>query len=77
VDCYFEPTIDKGPVTEFRRFALHRDTVSFGFIRFHPTNGNAMVAHLNDRYSGPSTQPPPDHPDRVVIVVRPTAYSKQ
>ena len=33
--------------------------------------------HLNDRYGGPFTEPPPDHPDRVVIVVRPTGVSTQ
>jgi hypothetical protein len=33
--------------------------------------------HLNDRYSGPFKSAPPDSPDRVIIVVRPTAVSKQ
>ena len=33
--------------------------------------------HLNKRYSGPLTEPPPDAPDRVIIVVRPTGFSKQ
>ena len=33
--------------------------------------------HLNDRYDGPLTSPQPDAPDRVIVVVRPTAVSKQ
>jgi PPOX class probable F420-dependent enzyme len=33
--------------------------------------------HLNNRYDGPFTEPPPDKPDRVIFVVRPTAVSKQ
>jgi PPOX class probable F420-dependent enzyme len=33
--------------------------------------------HLNDRYSGPFTEPPADSPDRVIFTVRPTAVSKQ
>ena len=32
---------------------------------------------LNDRYDGPLTEPPADAPDRVILVVRPTAFSKQ
>ncbi|ORA31433.1 PPOX class F420-dependent oxidoreductase [Mycobacterium aquaticum] len=31
---------------------------------------------LNDRYSGSLTEVPPDAADRVVLVVRPTLYSK-
>ncbi|MDT5397084.1 MAG: hypothetical protein QOK33_315 [Mycobacterium sp.] len=42
-----------------------------------PDPDGDFYMHLNGRYGGPFTQPPPDHPDRVVIVVRPTAYSKQ
>jgi hypothetical protein len=45
--------------------------------RIVPDPKGDYYMHLNDRYSGPSTQPPPDHPDRVVFVVRPTAVSKQ
>ena len=37
--------------------------------------GDFYMQYLNARYGGPSTQPPPDHPDRVVIVVRPTGYN--
>ena len=33
--------------------------------------------HLNNRYGGPFKQAPPDAPDRVVLVVRPTGFSKQ
>lgn len=33
--------------------------------------------HLNDRYDGPLTERPADAPDRVVIAVRPTGFSKQ
>jgi nitroimidazol reductase NimA-like FMN-containing flavoprotein (pyridoxamine 5'-phosphate oxidase superfamily) len=32
---------------------------------------------LNDRYDGPLTEPPPDKADRVILVVRPTRFSKQ
>lgn len=32
---------------------------------------------LNRRYDGPLTERPADAPDRVVIVVRPTGFSKQ
>lgn len=45
--------------------------------RIEPDPAGDFYMHLNDRYSGPSTEPPPDHPDRVVFVVRPTAVSKQ
>ena len=37
----------------------------------------AFYMHLNDRYSGPLTEPPPDKADRVILVVRPTGYTKQ
>ncbi len=37
----------------------------------------AFYLHLNDRYSGPLTEPPADAADRVIIVVRPTGFSKQ
>jgi PPOX class probable F420-dependent enzyme len=33
--------------------------------------------HLNDRYSGPLSEPPPDKADRVILVVRPTGFSRQ
>lgn len=36
----------------------------------------AFYLKLNDRYSGPLTEVPPDAADRVVLVVRPTLYSK-
>jgi len=42
-----------------------------------PDPDGDFYMHLNDRYDGPFTQPPPDHPDRVVLVVRPTGYTKQ
>lgn len=45
--------------------------------RIEPDPEGDYYMHLNDRYSGPLTQPPPDHPDRVVFVVRPTSFSKQ
>jgi PPOX class probable F420-dependent enzyme len=32
---------------------------------------------LNDRYDGPLTEAPPDKADRVILVVRPTGFSKQ
>ena len=31
----------------------------------------------NFAYSGPLTEPPPDKADRVILVVRPTGYTKQ
>ena len=46
-------------------------------VELVPDPDGDFYMHLNDRYSGPFTQPPPDHPDRVVIVVRPTGYAKQ
>jgi len=45
--------------------------------RIEPDPDGDFYMHLNDRYSGPFSEPPPDHPDRVVFVVRPTSYSKQ
>jgi len=42
-----------------------------------PDPTGAFYLKLNDRYSGPLTEPPPDKADRVVLVVRPTAFSKQ
>ena len=42
-----------------------------------PDPTGAFYLHLNDRYDGPLTEPPADAPDRVVLVVRPTAFSKQ
>lgn len=37
----------------------------------------AFYLHLNDRYDGPLTEAPADKADRVILVVRPTSYSKQ
>ncbi|MDT5120492.1 MAG: hypothetical protein QOE30_6231 [Mycobacterium sp.] len=45
--------------------------------RIEPDPDGDFYMHLNNRYSGPFSEPPPDHPDRVVFVVRPTSYSKQ
>jgi PPOX class probable F420-dependent enzyme len=42
-----------------------------------PDPTGAFYLQLNDRYSGPLTEPPPDRAHRVVVVVRPTGYSKQ
>ncbi len=42
-----------------------------------PDPTGAFYLKLNDRYSGPLTEPPPDKADRVILVVRPTAYTKQ
>jgi PPOX class probable F420-dependent enzyme len=42
-----------------------------------PDPTGAFYMQLNDRYSGPFSEPPPDSPDRVILVVRPTAVSKQ
>lgn len=37
----------------------------------------SFYMHLNDRYDGPMTEAPSDKADRVILVVRPTGYSKQ
>ena len=42
-----------------------------------PDPTGAFYMHLNDRYSGPLTEPPADKADRVILVVRPTGFSKQ
>ena len=42
-----------------------------------PDPTGAVYLQLNDRYSGPLTEPPPDKADRVIIVVRPTGYTKK
>jgi hypothetical protein len=42
-----------------------------------PDPTGAFYVQLSDRYSGPLTEPPPDKADRVILVVRPTGYSKQ
>src|ERR1700752_3506776 len=42
-----------------------------------PDPTGAFYLQLNDRYSGPLTEPPADKADRVILVVRPTGYSKQ
>jgi PPOX class probable F420-dependent enzyme len=42
-----------------------------------PDPTGAFYLELNDRYSGPLTEPPPDKADRVILVVRPTGYTKQ
>lgn len=42
-----------------------------------PDPTGAFWLQINYRYSGSLTEPPPDKTDRVILVVRPTAYSKQ
>ena len=42
-----------------------------------PDPTGAFYLKLNDRYSGPLTEPPADKADRVILVVRPTGYTKQ
>jgi PPOX class probable F420-dependent enzyme len=42
-----------------------------------PDPTGEFYLQLNNRYSGPLTEPPPDKADRVILVVRPTGYSKQ
>ncbi|MET0704748.1 MAG: PPOX class F420-dependent oxidoreductase [Mycobacterium sp.] len=42
-----------------------------------PDPTGAFYLQLNDRYDGPLTAPPADAPDRVILVVRPTAVSTQ
>jgi PPOX class probable F420-dependent enzyme len=42
-----------------------------------PDPTGAFYMELNNRYSGPLTEPPPDKADRVILVVRPTGYTKQ
>jgi PPOX class probable F420-dependent enzyme len=41
-----------------------------------PDPTGAFYMQLNDRYSGPLTEPPADKADRVVLVVRPSSFSK-
>jgi PPOX class probable F420-dependent enzyme len=41
-----------------------------------PDPAGTFYMTLNDRYSGPLTEPPADKADRVVLVVRPTGFSK-
>ena len=43
-----------------------------------PDPSGSYYVHLANRYNAPwGSQPPPDAPDRVVLVVRPTGFSKQ
>ncbi len=42
-----------------------------------PDPTGSFYLELNDRYDGPLTEPPADKADRVILVVRPTAFSKQ
>jgi PPOX class probable F420-dependent enzyme len=42
-----------------------------------PDPTGVFYLELNDRYSGPLTEPPPYKADRVILVVRPTGYTKQ
>ena len=42
-----------------------------------PDPTGAFYLELNDRYSGPLTEPPPDKADRVILVVHPAGFSKQ
>jgi PPOX class probable F420-dependent enzyme len=42
-----------------------------------PDPTGAFYMALNERYGGPLTEPPADKADRVILVVRPTAFSKQ
>ena len=42
-----------------------------------PDPTGAFYLELNDRYDGPLTEPPADKADRVILVVRPTAFSRQ
>jgi nitroimidazol reductase NimA-like FMN-containing flavoprotein (pyridoxamine 5'-phosphate oxidase superfamily) len=48
-------------------------------LRFTHTNKRQKYSNVtaHPQVARSSRQSPPDHPDRVVIVVRPTAYSKQ
>ena len=42
-----------------------------------PDPTGAFYLELNDRYDGHLTEPPADKADRVILVVRPTGFSKQ
>jgi PPOX class probable F420-dependent enzyme len=42
-----------------------------------PDPTGAFYMALNDRYDGPLSEPPPDKADRVILIVRPTSFSKQ
>jgi PPOX class probable F420-dependent enzyme len=41
-----------------------------------PDPTGTFYMQLNDRYGGPLTEPPADKADRVILVVRPTKFSK-
>jgi PPOX class probable F420-dependent enzyme len=41
-----------------------------------PDPTGTFYMQLNERYSGPLTEPPADKADRVILVVRPTKFSK-
>jgi hypothetical protein len=46
--------------------------------RIEPDPTGSFYAHLAHRYGAPwGNQPLPDAPDRVVLVMRPTGFSKQ
>jgi PPOX class probable F420-dependent enzyme len=45
--------------------------------RIEPDPTGAFYLQLNDRYDGPLTEPPADKADRVILIVRPTGFSKQ
>lgn len=64
---------DGNPQVNPMWFAWVRGTVE----EVIPDPSGAFYLELNDRYSGPLTEPPPDKADRVIIVVRPTGYTKQ
>jgi len=55
------------------RFLEVRGTVE----KIVPDPTGEFYLHLNDRYQGPLTEPPADKADRVILVVRPYAFSKQ
>jgi len=55
------------------RFLEVRGTVE----KITPDPTGEFYLHLNDRYQGPLTEPPADKADRVILVVRPYAFSKQ
>lgn len=42
-----------------------------------PDPTGACYVAFNDRHDGPLTEPPPDKADRVILIERPTAFSKQ
>lgn len=60
------------PDNEYRYLEVRGDVEEI-----EPDPTGAFYVKLAHRYDAPWKQPPPDSPDRVVLVMRPTGFSKQ